>query len=72
MQGRHLCWPPTFFLAGQWPPNVFNSRTATALVEVNWCPHFTWYGTFRKIGHRVRVRRCEEKMNYLYYWSIVN
>jgi len=30
MQGRHLCWPPYFFLGPAVAPHFFNSRTATA------------------------------------------
>jgi len=29
MQDRHLCCPPTFSLASQWPPNFFISRIAS-------------------------------------------
>jgi len=34
MQDRHLCWPPTFSLAPQWPPHFFHYGIATAHTNV--------------------------------------
>jgi len=37
LQDRHLCWPPTFSLAPQWPPQFLNSRITTG--SAGWQVH---------------------------------